>query len=247
VDLAQFAIVLAAVAVGFFAKGMTGIGGPMFAIPVLAAFQGVEFAVAVIAIPTLVANAWLLWNSRGGTSTVRRYLVPFLIAGAVGILLGVWVLVNVDERVVSLILALTVIGYIIWYLANPQFKLADETAKRLAPPAGFLAGGLHGATGISAPIVGTFFHTLGLMRPSYIIAVTVPFFVLGSIQILSLAALGAYDSERLIAGVIAVIPAMAVLPIAARIGDRVSHQTFQYLVLVVLGLAALRLLWSVFA
>jgi len=246
-DTGQIAIVLVAVALGFFAKGVTGIGGPMFAIPVLASFMGVEYAVAVIAIPTLVANAWLLWTNRGARSTVRRYLVPFLIAGTVGIVAGVWILVSVDDRAVSLVLALAVIGYIIWYLVNPQFELSDTTAQRLAPPTGFIAGGLHGATGISAPVVGTYFHSLGLLRTSFIIAVTVPFFVLGAAQIASLAYLGAYSAERLIAGAIAIVPAVGVLPLGQRVGERVSQRTFQYLVLAVLFAAALRLLWSVFA
>ncbi|MFB3098615.1 MAG: sulfite exporter TauE/SafE family protein, partial [Acidimicrobiia bacterium] len=113
-DVGQIALVLFAVGLGFFAKGITGIGGPMFAIPVLAAFAGVEFAVAVIAIPTLAANVWLLWQNRGASSTVRRFLIPLLITGTVGILIGVWILVSIDDRALSLILALAVIGYIIW-------------------------------------------------------------------------------------------------------------------------------------
>lgn len=246
-DAGQIAIVVAAVVVGFFAKGVTGIGGPLVAIPVLAAFQGVEFAVAVIAIPTLIANIWLLWNSRGGTSTVRKYLLPFLPAGAVGIVFGVWVLVSVDERVVSLLLALTVIGYIAWFLTNPQFKLPDDTAMRLTAPVGLVAGGVHGATGISSPVVATFFHSMGLERTAFIIAVTVPFLVLGMVQIATLAVVGAYDADRLLAGAVAVIPAMAALPIGVRLGRGVSQRTFQYLVLVVLGVAAVRLLWLVFA
>lgn len=246
-DAAQIAIVFAAVAVGFFAKGVTGVGGPMLAIPVLAAFQGVEFAVTVIAIPTLIANIWLLWSSRGGTSTVRSYLVPFLAAGAVGVLVGVWVLVSLDERVIEFLLALIVIAYIVMFLTNPQFKLSEGTAKRLTAPVGLVAGGVHGATGISSPVVATYFHSMGLARPAFIIAVTVPFFVLGSIQILSLAAVGAYDAERLVAGVVACIPALAMLPLGVRLGRAVSQRTFQYLVLVVLGLAAARLLWSVFS
>lgn len=246
-DAAQIAIVFAAVAVGFFAKGVTGIGGPLVAIPVLAAFHGVEFAVAVIAIPTLVANIWLLWTSRGGTSTVGRYLVPFLIAGGIGILFGVWVLVSVNDRVISLLLAVTVIGYIAWFLTNPQFKLPEATAKRLTGPVGLVAGGVHGATGISSPVVATFFHSMGLDRPAFIIAVTIPFLVLGMVQIATLAVVGAYDAERIVAGAVACIPALAMLPVGVRLGRNVSQQTFQYLVLAVLGVAALRLLWLVFA
>lgn len=246
-DVGQIVLVLAAVAVGFFAKGVTGIGGPMFAIPVLAAILGVEFAVAVIAIPTLVANIWLLFEHRHATSSVRGYLIPMLAAGTVGIVLGVWLLVSISDRWLSLILAVTVIGYIVWYVTNPRFQLAEPVARRLAAPAGLAAGGLHGATGISAPVVATYFHSLGLPRSSFIIAVTIPFAVLGAVQIVSLAVVDAYDAERILAGAIAIVPALAVLPLASRVGKRVSQQTFQNLVLVVLGLAAARLLWSVFA
>lgn len=53
-DDGEIAVVLLAVGIGFFAKGLTGIGGPLIAIPVLASFQGVEFAVLG------VAALWLL-------------------------------------------------------------------------------------------------------------------------------------------------------------------------------------------
>ncbi len=76
---------------------------------------------------------------------------------------------------------------------------------------------------------------------------TVPFAVLGAVQIVSLAAVGAYDTERLLAGLVAIIPVAVVLPMRTWVGKRVSQQTFQLLVLVVLGAAALRLLWSVFS
>ncbi len=60
-EAGEILLVLAAVALGFFAKGVTGLGGPMLAIPVLASFMGVEYAVAVIAIlgrrPDLVVLA----------------------------------------------------------------------------------------------------------------------------------------------------------------------------------------------
>ena len=55
-DAGEILLVLAAVAFGFFAKGVTGLGGPPLAIPVLATFMGVEYAVAVIAIPAALAN-----------------------------------------------------------------------------------------------------------------------------------------------------------------------------------------------
>ena len=53
----ELILVLVAVSVAFLVKGAVGIGGPTLAIPVLATFMGVEYAVAVIAIPTVLSNA----------------------------------------------------------------------------------------------------------------------------------------------------------------------------------------------
>ena len=246
-DYGELALVLLAVGVAFFVKGLTGIGGPLFAVPVLAPSMGVESAVAVITIPTLVANIWLLWQHHAAAGSVRRYLAPLLIAGTIGIVFGVWLLVSIDDRWLSLAVALIVIIYIIWYLSNPSFQLGERAAQRLSAPVGFVSGSLQGATGISAPVLATYLHSLKLPRTSFIIAVTIPFTVLGAVQIASLAAVGAYDNDLLLAGAIAIIPAMLALPLGSRVGEQVSQQTFQILVLVLLGATAARLLWSVFA
>lgn len=240
----EILVVLTAVALGFFAKGVTGLGGPMLAIPVLASFMGVEYAVAVIAIPSALANFWLMLKNRSAASDIRWFLVPMLLTGVVGTLLGVWLLVSIDDRIMSVVLGVFMLLYIIWYLLNPEWKIDDGTAQRLAAPAGFGAGVLIGATGISAPVIATYAHSLRLDRSSFVLAMSVPFFFLGIVQIVSLAALGGYDRARVTAGIIACIPVLVVTPIAMRIGKRLSVQTFQYVVLVVLGIAAIRLLWS---
>lgn len=243
-EVGEILLVLAAVAVGFFAKGVTGLGGPPLAIPVLASFMGVEYAVAVIAIPAALANFWLMIENRSAASDIRWFLVPMMATGVVGTLLGVWLLLNIDDRIMSVLLGVFMLLYIIWYFLNPERKIDNRTARRLAAPAGFGAGVLAGATGISAPVVGTYVHSLRLARSGFVFAVAAPFFFLGLMQIASLAALGGYDQARVTTGIIACIPVVVVTPIAMRVGRRLSVQAFQYAVLVVLGIAAVRLLWS---
>lgn len=243
-DAGEIFLVLAAVAVGFFAKGVTGLGGPPLAIPVLATFMGVEYAVAVIAIPAALANGWLMIENRSAATEIRSYLVPMMATGVVGTLLGVWLLLTIDDRIMSVLLGVFLLLYIVWFLVDPERKIADQTAQRLAAPAGFSAGVLVGATGVSAPVIGTYFHSLRLARTGFVFAVSVPFFFLGLMQIVSLAALGGYDQARVTAGILACIPVIVVTPVAMRVGKRLSMQAFQYVVLAVLGLAALRLLWS---
>lgn len=243
-EVGEILLVLAAVAFGFFAKGVTGLGGPPLVIPVLATFMGVEYAVAVIAIPAALANGWLMIENRSAASDIRRFLIPMMATGVVGTLLGVWLLLNIDDRIMSVLLGVFILFYIVWYLLNPERKIEDTTAQRLAAPAGFGAGVLMGATGVSAPVVATFFHSLRLTRTGFVFAVSVPFFFFGLVQIASLAALGGYDQARVVAGIAACIPVLIVTPIAMRVGRRLSVQAFQYAVLVVLGIAAVRLLWS---
>jgi uncharacterized membrane protein YfcA len=243
-DNGQLLLVLVAVGIGFLVKGATGIGGPVFVIPVLAAATGVEYAVAVVAIPALVSNIWLVWESRSAMDQVRRYLAPMLAAGAVGMFLGVWVLVRIDDRVLSVALATLVFVYIAWYAANRTVRLSERTALALAAPVGFLGGGLQGATGISAPVIATYTHALALPRSGFVFAVTFPFAALGTVQVGALALFGAYDAGRLATSLLAIVPVAAVMPFGIALGRRMSQHVFQVVVLAVLAGAALRLLWS---
>lgn len=245
-NLAQILLVLGAVGAGFFAKGVTGIGGPLVAIPVLAAFMGVEYAVAVIAIPTMVANSWLIWGYRDSARSVGRYLGPLLTAGTVGVVLGAWILVTVDERVLSLALAFFVFAYLIWSAKYSEFRLEEQAAKRLSIPVGLVGGAMQGATGISAPVIATYMHSLRLPRAEFVFAVSVPFLVLGTVQVVSLAGLGVYTTDRAAAAALAVIPVIVVLPIAMRVGSRFSQRAFEITIRLVLALSAVRLVFSVF-
>lgn len=241
-EIGEVALVLVVVTLAFFVKGVTGLGGPPLVIPVIATFMGVEWAVAVIAIPAALSNGWLLWENRASVGVVRPFIGPMLAAGVVGTIIGVNILLSVDDRIMSVVLGVLMLAYIAWYLLNPAYKLTDRTARRLAWPTGLGGGLLHGTTGVAAPIIATYAHSLHLTRSEFVAAISVPFFVLGTVQMIGLLALGGYDQERLIAGLIACIPVLVVTPYGMRLGRRLSSQVFQYAVLAVLGLAAVRLL-----
>lgn len=243
-ETGELLLVLGAVSLGYFAKGVTGLGGPALSIPVLASFMGVEYAVAVIAFPTALANIMLVTETRAAASETRWFLVPMLVAGLLGTMVGVWLLLSIDADIMSVLLGVFMLGYIVWYLFNPDRKLSRRAASRLAAPAGLAAGALQGSTGISAPVVATYAHSLHLPRASFVFAISLPFLVLGLTQIVSLVALGGYDRDRVIAGLLASALVLVITPVAMRVGRNLSVEVFQYVVLAVLGLAALRLLWS---
>ncbi len=242
----ELAAVLLAVAAGFFAKGVTGIGGPLLAIPVAAAFVGVEHAVAVVAVPGLLGNVWLMWEHRAERARLMRLLGMFLLAGVVGAIIGTWLLVSIDDRLLTLGLAGVVILYVATYLIQPDLRLGDRGARLLAPPMGLASGLLQGATGISAPPVAMYMHSIRLPKGAFVFAVTTPFMLFGIVQIASMAALGAYDAERWTQAVLACLPLLIVIPVGIRLGRRLSQATFEKVMLGLLAIVAVKMIWDSF-
>src|SRR5919107_359645 len=104
-------VIVAALTLGAFVKGVTGTGLPQIAIPVMAASLGVERAVVIMALPGIASNAWLVWANRDAFATTRD--LPALIgAGIAGAVAGTVLLTSVDGRLLSVVLAAVILGYV---------------------------------------------------------------------------------------------------------------------------------------
>ena len=57
-------VIFVALAIGSFAKGMTGLGLPPTSIAILAVFFGVEHAIVVTTIPVAFSNIQIVWIAR---------------------------------------------------------------------------------------------------------------------------------------------------------------------------------------
>ncbi|MEX0668062.1 MAG: sulfite exporter TauE/SafE family protein, partial [Acidimicrobiia bacterium] len=189
-------LILTAVSFAFLVKGVAGFGGPLLAVPIIAPTLGVEHAVVVVSIGNLISNVMMLWEHRTGFGDTRSLLMRLLSAGAAGTVLGTWLLTRLDNRPLALAVAGLVLGYIVVSLVRPDFRIDPSRGLKLAWPLGAIGGLVHGATGNSGPVFGTFLHSLGLARSSFVFALTVPFLVFGSIQVLTLFGLGAFTPDR---------------------------------------------------
>jgi uncharacterized protein len=241
VTLTALAVILGAVALGAFAKGLTGLGLPLIAVPVMASFLGVERAVVVMAIPTAVTNSWLMWEYRR-YATETRDMPVVLLCGAVGTVAGVWVLTALDPRVMAGVLAAVIGVYIVVFLAHPALRLSPRVTRYLSPGVGVGSGVLQGATGISGPTVGTYFHGFRLPQGAYVLSITSVFQVFALVQIVVFASLGLYTTERVLESLVALVPIMAILPIGVRVSRRLAQRPFEIVVLVILGLMGVKLL-----
>jgi uncharacterized membrane protein YfcA len=240
----EFLLVIAVISVAYVVKGVTGIGGPLLAVPFIASLTSVEYAVVVLSIANLFSNGGLLWEHRHGAKGTGFVMTPFLIVGTVATVAGTWLLTEIDDRILSVVIALVIVGYIWRYFSNPETGLSPEMARRSAAPMGLVGGGLLGATGTAGPLIATYLHAVRLGRSSFVYMMSLTFQVFGLIQLVTLVVLGSFTEERTVQALWAIVPAMVMTSVGIRIGRRLDQKVFEMVVLALLGLAAVRLLLS---
>ena len=137
-------------ALGGILKGATGAGAPILAIPLMAIFYNVPFAVAVFVVPTLAANLWQVWKYRAQILPAE-FSLRFSGLGAIGAGFGTLALATFSSEFLKLVVAGAVIIYVSFRILNPGWKLSYERGLALSAPIGGIAGILQGASGVSAP------------------------------------------------------------------------------------------------
>src|SRR6266550_454302 len=90
---------LLAVFVAGTVKGTAGLGFPTLATPLLSLAVDVKTAVVVLILPNIVMDGIQFARRGASTATIRR-LVPLLVAGAVGTVLGTRLLIVLPTRAV---------------------------------------------------------------------------------------------------------------------------------------------------
>lgn len=242
-SLEPVVIIFAAMALGSFAKGLTGIGLPLIGIPVLAAFLGVQHAVVVMTLPVFVSNVWIVWAYREHAGSIPNLPVA-LIAGALGAVIGTYVLASLDDRVLTYILVVWLAAYLANLAFNPEFRLEGRAARRASPVIATLAGICQGAVGMSGPVVATWVHAYRLTKEAYVFAVSVMFLAISFSHIAGVAVAGLMDRERLVQGLVAVAPVVIFVPLGMRMTRLIGQKLFDRLIVALVVVMEIKLIWQ---
>ena len=221
-------------------KGVTGMGLPLFATPILAAVFGPRPAVAIISIPIFASNLVLVWQGREGLGVVRRFWLVAA-AGAIGVVVGLALLVRLDQNLLALLMA----ALVVLFIARGDRVLGDDPeaarVKVVGPLVGVLGGVLMGSTSIASPLLGGYLHALRLSPREFVVLLAAIFQIFGTVQILGLWRLGLYDQTTLPASLLGLVPTLAFTLVGARIRDRLDNEVFRRLIVILLGLSAVNL------
>jgi uncharacterized protein len=232
-DGAVLVAVVAAFVAGALLKGVTGLGLPPVVLPVLTPLVGVEHAVAVLALPTVVGNGWLAWTNRQARSE-NPWLAILAVTAAVGGVAGAVILITIDERILAVALVLLVLTMIVVRVRRPAWRLHRTVARFGSAPVGLVSGTLQGATGLSAAVVATWTNALGLSRDGFVLTTSVVLQLASLSQAMTLFGLGALTGDRLRQAGLACALVVVLLPVGQRLGRRLNRAWFDRLVLTVL-------------
>lgn len=240
----ELLVIVLASAAGALVKGVTGMGYPVLAVPLIALATGVEDAVVIVAAPNLAANMYLCWEAREGRHHTRGLglVVGFGIVGAV---VGTVALVRLPDEPLLIALALTIVGFVVQSIRQPHWRIPDATARRWSPAVGGVAGLMQGAVGVSGPVVASWLIGYRLPRQAYVFSITVIFGVTGAVQLVLLGAQGQFDADRALASLAAAVPVALAIPMGLRLRRSLGGPAFERAVLAVLVLSAVSLVVEV--
>ena len=150
IDLPTTTLAAAAVIVmlGYTVYGLTGFGSAIVAIPLLAQFFPLRFAVPMMLVFDLCTG--LLLGLRNRRDLSRAELLRLLPILAVGMFGGVTLLVHVPERWLLMALGAFVVAFAAWSLLSRT--VPTPVSSRWAVPAGLVGGALTALYGTGGPI-----------------------------------------------------------------------------------------------
>src|SRR2546426_1270859 len=158
---------LLAVFVAGTVKGTAGLGFPTLATPLLSLAVDVKTAVVLLILPNIVMDGVQFARRGAPTETIRR-LLPLLIGGAIGTVIGTRLLIVLPARAVLLLLGGFVLAFVALNATRFSPRLPPAWEPWAGPLAGFVAGGRGGGADVAAPAPGVDFFAAGMSEAGFL-------------------------------------------------------------------------------
>lgn len=229
--------------VGFFAgflSGSVGFGGGMILLPVITSIYGIEVAVPVSTIAQVLSN--LSRVVLGFKSIQWRQVGLFLVFAAPLTALGAYGFGVVPKQLMTRLLCLFLIAFAVMKLAG---KLNLRRSKVTMLAGGGITGFINGLLGISGPLSGAVFFSLGLAPVAYIASEATAATVMHLIKIVVYRQLDLVDWSVFLNGLYIGIAMIAGNLLAFKTVLNINKKTYQKIVASVMILVSIWLFFSV--
>ena len=234
------ALILCSVFFGGIVKGSVGIGMSMFSVPLIAFILPPTKAMMLLCFPVIVTN-FIQMDIKRGMSNYRFF--PMFMALFLGIIIGGNLILSLNMKTISMIIALTIIIFTLFnYLGLNLNWLKPKYEKVISIFIGFFSGILGGISTFYAPPIITFLVSLNLAKENFI-RTTATMYFLASIPLYSsLIFHGLGNLYDLLVSLIITVPALLGQYLGTKIRVRLSNELFRKTILVILIIIGFSLL-----
>jgi len=221
-----------------FTQSVSGFGLALVSMPILAGLIGIRTATPLIVLVAILAELILLVRYRSVINV--KAVWRMVLAGMIGIPLGVLALKYLDERIVLTALGALIVLYAVYALS--KFKLPTLDGNSWPFGFGFISGVLGGAYNISGPLV-IVYGDCRRWQPQEFKGNLQGFFLLGSVVAVVSHALAGNITREVLNLYLLSIPAIALgLVLGLSLDKFINPVIFRKIVLIGLVIAGVSLM-----
>ena len=235
-----------------------GFGIAMFATPVMLLVLDPQTVVVVVTTWGAGIGVWIVVQAR--KDILLREILPIVIAGALGVPIGVAILKNADPSSLRIGIAVLILLLAAVSMTNLQKSIdrldrlevvirifADRTlrltyARILGIVAGFTVGTVAPSFGVGGQLVMLFLLTSGWPRQSLRAGMALFLQTLATLAVLGFAVSGLYTPARLTLLGIVAIPSLAGLALGALLIRRMNERVFHFAVIAIIIASSIAIL-----
>ncbi len=168
-------------------KGLTGFGFALTSLPLLTIFLAPKTAVPLITVCSVFLDGYTLYEARKNVQ--YRAIIPLVISGIIGMILGTYFLVSLDSQVIRLAIGIVTVLFTAASMMGIRREINNE--KMASIPVGLVSGILGGSMSISGPPIVLFFNNQNIEKTVFranliayffsLYVATVPAYVFGNL------------------------------------------------------------------
>lgn len=235
----QVVLSIGIIFVAYTVKGLSGFGSGLIAIPLLAFLFPLSFIVPVLGL--LSYSGTIMQSVHLRRQVVWRDMLPLLPFSLLGILVAVWLLVNVDANLLVTFLG----GFVVLYAAYSLLPLPDYSGRRLwALPAGCLGGFVGALFGTGGPFYIVYLKLRQLDKSAFRATIAMIFLFDGGARIIGYALSGLY-TENVLWLVAILLPVLFLgMYVGHHIHIKINQQRFNQFISAMLMFSGIVLLYK---
>jgi uncharacterized membrane protein YfcA len=226
---------------GGFVKGIAGFGMPLISVSLIASVTGPAQAIMLMMAPNLGSNILQAFQA-GQTRAVLMRFWSLILPLVITTFIASQILVSIDPATASFVLGILVLAFTALQLSKFSVTISARGERFAGPFIGLISGFLGGVSSFFGPPLTMYLVALKLPKTEFIGTTATCFTVGFAALYLNLALNGLISRDVLIISVAAAVPTILGYGLGRKLSRRIGQQTFEYIILSVLGLVGLNLL-----